>query len=376
MIVGTNKESKAQECRVALLPTGVQALVEHGHTILVERGAGAAAGWPDDAYQAAGATLVDDSATLFAEAELVYKVKEPMAAEFPLLRRDQILFTYIHSGGNRPLCDRLLASGVLGIAFEDVLSDGRLPLLEPMSVIAGYMGMVKGFELLQTLYGGPGLLPGGLPGVCPTRVAILGAGSVGQGAVRVAHGLGADVVVLDIDGDKLTATAREFPGVRTLQSNAATIAEVVAWADVLLNGVMWPRSRRGHLVTREMVQAMKPGAVIVDVSADVGGAIETCLRQTTLADPTYTEAGHVHYLGANIPSLAARSASEALSAVTLPYALALADKGAARALQDDASLRHGLTCIVGKFTRAATADWYGSEVMGESELDELLRGMS
>jgi alanine dehydrogenase len=209
--------------------------------------------------------------------------------------------------------------------------------------------------------------------VRPTRVAILGAGSVGQGALRVAHGLGCDVVVLDVDGDKLADAAREFPGARALHSNGDSIAEAVAWADLLLNGVMWPPSRTGHLVTRDMVRGMKPGAVIVDVSADVSGALETCLRQTTLAEPTYVEEEHVHYVGANIPSLAARSASEALSAVTLPYALALADKGAPRAMLDDLGLRRGLTCIDGRFARAMTANWYGCEPMPEVEVEALLK---
>lgn len=371
MIIGTNKETKNREYRVALLPPGVEALVGHGHSVLVERGAGAGAGFSDEQYGQAGAALVNDSATVFAEAELVYKVKEPMPQEYELMRRGQLLYTYIHSAGNRPLCDHLLSSGVWGVAFEDIqLDDGRLPLLEPMSYIAGYVGMTKGFELLRPTEGGPGLLPGSLPGVQPTRVLILGAGFVGCGALQVACGLGADVTVLDVDLDKLADVARRFPAARTLLSNEDNIRRCLTATDVLLNAVSWPRSRQGHLVTRQQLGTMPTGAVVVDVAADIGGALETCQRQTTHDDPVYTVDGHPHYVVPNIPSLAARSASEALAAVTLPYALALADKGPRRALLRDLALRRGLTCLGGRMVRQATAQWYGCPALGQ---DELLR---
>ena len=369
MIIGTNKETKNREYRVALLPSGAEALVAAGHTVLVEQGAGAAAGWPDEAYQQAGARLVPDSQTLFARAEMVYKVKEPMPPEYDLMRRDQVLFTYIHSAGNRPLCDKLLQSGVLGIAFEDIqLDDGRLPLLEPMSTIAGYMGMVKGFELLTPLQGGPGLLPGGMPGVRPTRVMILGAGFVGRGALQVAHGLGADATVLDIDVDILQQVSQRFPGVTTLLSNAENIRQTLAGADILLNAVSWPKTREGHLVTREMLGLMPPGAVVVDVAADIRGGLETCERQTSHDDPVYTIDGHPHYVVANIPSLAARSASEALAAVTLPWALRIANEGPAAALAGSLPLRRGLTCMGGKMVRDITAQWYGCEHLTDKQV--------
>ena len=369
MIIGTNRETKNREYRVALLPSGVETLVGAGHTVLVEQGAGAGAGWPDEAYEQAGARLVADSQTLFAEAEMVYKVKEPMPAEYDLMRRGQVLFTYIHSAGNRPLCQKLLSSGVTGVAFEDILlDDGRLPLLEPMSTFAGYMGMLKGFELLTPLQGGHGLLPGGMPGVRPTRVTILGAGFVGAGALQVAHGLGADVTVLDIDVDILARVSQRFPGVKTLLSNPENIRLSLRGVDVLLNAVSWPRTRKGHLVTREMLGLMPAGAVVVDVAADIRGGLETCERQTTHDDPVYHVDGHPHYVVANIPSLAARSASEALAAVTLPWALAMAGKGPARALLESAPLRRGLTCIDGHMVRAITARWYGCEHLGEDEV--------
>jgi len=373
MIIGTNKETKNREYRVALLPSGVETLVAAGHTVLVEQGAGAGAGWPDEAYREAGARLVADSQTLFAEAEMVYKVKEPMPPEYDLMRKDQVLFTYIHSAGNRPLCDKLLSSGVTGIAFEDILyDDGRLPLLEPMSTFAGYMGMIKGFEMLTPLQGGQGLLPGGMPGVRPSHVMILGAGFVGCGALQVAHGLGARCTVLDIDVDVLAQVAQRFPGVTTLLSNAENIRATLADADVLLNAVSWPKSRKGHLVTREMLGLMPAGAVIVDVAADIRGALETCEKQTSHDDPIYEVDGVPHYVVANIPSLAARSASEALAAVTLPWALEIAAKGARRAMLDSAPLRRGLTCIEGQMVRDITAQWYGCEHMTDEDLVRLL----
>ncbi len=369
MIIGTNRETKNHEYRVALLPTGVESLVAGGHQVLVERGAGQAAGWSDEQYEAAGAELAEHAAEVFARSELIYKVKEPMAWEYALLRPGQLLFTYIHSAGNRPLCDALLDSGTWGVAFEDVqLDDGRLPLLEPMSTVAGYMGMLKGFELLQTVQGGPGLLPGGLPGVQPARVLILGGGFVGTGALQVAHGLGAEVTVLDIDGDRLAELARMFPRVRTLRSDAATLRDELRRSDILLNAVMWPPGRQGHLVTRPMLAQMPPGAVVVDVAADIGGALETCERQTTHDDPVYVAEGRRHYVVANIPSLAARSASQALAAVTLPWCRLLADLGPARALREHAPLRRGLTCLDGQLVRAATARWYGSPSLSEAEL--------
>ena len=360
MIVGTNKETKNREYRVAVTPDGVRPLVAAGHTVLVEKGAGAGAGWSDDEYAGAGANLVDDGATVWRKAQLMYKVKEPMAWEYDLMRPGQVLYTYIHSAGNRPLCEKLLANKVLGIAFEDVqLNDGRLPLLEPMSWIAGYMGMFKGFELLQTLNGGTGLLPGGMPGATPAGVTILGCGLVGTGALRVAHGLGASVTALDIDKARLDAIRTEFPGIEATESSPDSIRAALARSDILLNAVMWPRSMKGHLVTRDMLALMPRGAVIVDVAADIGGALESCLRQTTHDDPVYVVDGHPHYVVANIPSLAARTASEALAQATLPYALKLANQGAHKALLTDVPLRRGLTCIEGHMVRKVTADWYG-----------------
>jgi len=375
MIIGTNKETKNREYRVALLPSGVREFVERGHVVLVERGAGEGAGWPDREYEEAGAALVDDSVELFGRADLVYKVKEPMPHEYDLMRGGQVLLTFIHSAGNRPLCDKLLETGVWGIAFEDVeLDDGRLPLLEPMSFVAGYLGMYRGFELLQTTHGGFGKLPGGMAGALPCHVMILGAGSVGSGALHVAIGLGADVTLLDIDEGKLRSMFARYPGITTLHSNRENIARTLKHTDILLNAVSWPKTRKGHLVTRKMLRTMPERAAVVDVAADVRGSLESCLRQTTHDDPVYVVDGHPHYVVANIPSLAAQSASEALARVTLPYALDIADKGQRTALMEDVPLRRGLTCLDGQMVRSVTAEWYGCPHLSDSAVVKLLSG--
>jgi len=241
-----------------------------------------------------------------------------------------------------------------------------------MSHVAGYMGMFKGFELLQTLNNGPGLMPGGMPGVQPARVMILGGGFVGQGALELALGVGAEVTLLDIDGDKLAQIRQAFPGVRTLYSTAENIRAAMRQADVLLNAVMWSPTREGHLVTREMLGLLPTGAVVVDVSADIRGALQSCERQTTHDDPVYEVDGVPHYVVANIPSLAARSASVALSNVTLPYALLLADKGPRQALLENLPLRRGVTCLAHKMVRQATAQWYGCDHLSEEEVVALL----
>ena len=374
MKIGTNRETKNHEYRVAVTPSSVETLVERGHTVLIEKGAGEGSGWSDDLYEKAGASIVDDPRTIFAEAEMVYKVKEPMPWEYELLSEGQVLFTYIRSAGNRPLCKALLESRVLGVAFEDVEADGgRLPLLEPMSFIAGYMGMIKGFELNQTIEGGPGLLPGGMPGVRATGVTIIGGGFVGRGALQVADGLGAEVTILARNPDKLATIQGEFPRVRTLYSNAGNIRSLLPATNILVNAVMWPKTRKGHLVTREMLAIMPTGAVIVDIAADVHGAIETCERQTTHDDPVYVVDGHPHYVVANIPSLAARTASEALAAVTLPYALEIADKGPKSALIENGALRRGVTCLDGQMVRRVTAEWFGCPHLTDEEVVRRLR---
>jgi len=374
MIIGTNKETKDQEYRVAILPSGVEVFIQHGHKILIEKGAGQGIGISDTAYQKSGATIVDDPEKIYEEAELIYKVKEPMTWEYDLFRKGQTLFTYIHSAGNRPLCDKLLDHSVYAIAYEDIeLDNGGFPLLAPMSTIAGYMGMLKGFELLQTINGGPGLIPGGLPGIRPTHVMILGGGSAGVGALKVALGLGAEATILDIDVNKLMYISDCYPRVRTLISNPQNIEETLKQTDILLNAVMWPKSKKGHLVTRDMLKLMPNGAVIVDVSADIHGAIETCERQTTHKDPVYVIEGHPHYAVANIASLVARSASDALANVTLPYALEIANKGVRKALIDNVPLRRGLTCFEGHMVRKITAEWYGCEYLGDSDVVQLLK---
>jgi len=375
MIIGINSETKLHEYRVAAVPSAVSALVHRGHQVLLERGAGIRAGWSDEEYQAVGATLVPDGKTVFTEAEMVYKVKEPMEWEYDLMQKGQVLFTYIHSAGNRPLTTKLLSRGVWAIAYEDVeLTNGRHPLLEPMSTIAGYMGMFKGFELLQSVHGGLGLLPSGLPGTRPAQVMILGGGFAGEGALQLASGVGAEVTLLDIDVEVLARLKQSYPGVQTRFSNEDNIRSLLPFQDIILNAVMWPKTQKGHLITRAMLKTLRLGAVIVDVSADIGGAVETCIKQTSHDEPTFEVDGVTHYSVANIPSLAARTGSEALSHVTLPYAMKLAEYGPSKALLSDASLRRGLTCFVGKMVRAVTAQWYGCEHLSDEEVVEMLKG--
>jgi alanine dehydrogenase len=356
MQVGVPKEIKAKEFRVGLTPASVQELTGRGHTVLVETAAGAAIGFPDDAYRAAGAEIVADAGEVFRRAEMIVKVKEPQPRECAMLRDGQILFTYLHLAPDPEQTAGLLRSGCIAIAYETVTDNrGRLPLLAPMSEVAGRMSAHVGAHCLEREQGGAGILIGGVPGVAPAKVIILGGGVSGFNAARVAVGMGADVTVLDRSVERLDEVDRQLgPAVKTLHSNIKAIEATVLDADLVIGAVLIAGASTPKLVKRDMVRAMRPGSVLVDIAIDQGGCFETS-RPTTHDDPTYTVDGIVHYCVANMPGAVARTSTQALNNVTLPFVLALADKGFRKALADDAHLREGLNVAFGKITHSAVA---------------------
>ncbi|MDF1524128.1 MAG: alanine dehydrogenase [Trueperaceae bacterium] len=358
MRIGIPKETKTHEYRVAAPPAAVQALVGAGHQVLVERGAGAGSGFDDDAYRAVGAEVVDSAADAWA-APLVMKVKEPIASEYGFLRDDLVLFTFLHLAADRPLTDALLAAGTTAVAYETVqLDNGGLPLLTPMSEVAGRMATQEGAHHLGRFLGGRGVLLGGVPGVEPAEVVVLGGGVVGTNAARMAVGLGARVRVLDVSHARLIYLDDVFGGrLQTVTSHPGTVAEAVAQADLLIGAVLVPGARAPHLVTREQLGTMKPGSVIVDVAVDQGGCIET-IRPTTHDHPTYVIDGVVHYGVANMPGAVPNTSTRALSNQTLRYALALAANPLA-ALHADPALLRGLNTYRGHLTHAGVAQAFG-----------------
>lgn len=359
MIVGVPKEIKPQEHRVGLVPAGVRALVARGHTVLVESGAGLGSGITDDTYAAAGATLVATSDEVWGRAGLVWKVKEPIAAEYPKIRADQILYTYLHLAPDRPQTEALLASGCVAIAYETIEVDGRLPLLTPMSEVAGRLAVQAGARSLEKHAGGRGVLLGGVPGVAPGKVAIIGGGIVGQNAMAMAVGMGADVSVLDINLDVLRDIDGRYRGrVKTVYSNAGNLAAAIAEADLVVGAVLIPGARAPHLIKRAHLNDMQPGSVIVDVAVDQGGCVETT-RPTTHAEPTFVVDGVVHYCVANMPGAVARTSTFALNNATLRYGLLLADHGWKAALGAAPELVPGVNVAHGEVTYAAVADAHG-----------------
>ena len=355
MIVGTVREIKNEEFRVGLTPEGVHALAEAGHRVLVETGAGAGIGCGDAAYRAAGATIAD-AATVWGTADLLVKVKEPLPSEYPLLRDNQTLFTYLHLAAMPELTRALLASKITAIAYETVeLPDGSLPLLIPMSQIAGRMATEVGAQWLRKPGAGRGKLLSGVIGASPAHVVVLGAGIVGEHATEAAVGLGARVTVFDARIEKLRMVQQRWPGRTTaLMSSPLAIANVVRDADVLICAVLVPGAAAPKLVTREMVRGMGPGAVIVDVSIDQGGACETS-RVTTHDAPVYVEEGVVHYCVANMPGAVPQTSTAALTAATLPYVLELARHGTREALRRDPALARGVLVSEGQVTYEALA---------------------
>jgi alanine dehydrogenase len=355
MIIGVPKEIKEQECRVALLPSAVYQLVQRGHQVIVEQDAGTGAGYPDEDYQRAGATLVADHGAVFERAEMIVKVKEPLPSEYPLLRQGQILFTYLHLAANRPLTDALLKSGVTALAYETIDVKGRLPLLEPMSEIAGRMSVVVGAYFLANQWGGSGMLLGGVPGVLPGRVVVLGGGVSGINAARMATGLGADVTILEVDLERMRFLDITLHTAHTLYSNEAHLMELLPAVDLLIAAVLVPGARAPKLIRREMLKQMRRGSVLVDIAIDQGGCAETS-HPTTHFDPIYTEEEVIHYCVANMPAAYSRTATQALTNVTFRYIETLAEHGLAQACQRQPELLGGINAMNGKLTCRAVAD--------------------
>lgn len=360
MIVGVPTEIKDGENRVAITEAGVAALVKHGHRALVESGAGMHSAITDQDYRAAGAELAQTPEEVFGRAEMVLKVKEPLPSEYGLLRRGQILLTYLHLASSRELTQALLESGVTAIGYETVqLDSGALPLLVPMSEVAGKMAVHVGARFLQADSGGRGVLVGGVPGVPPAEVVIIGCGVVGINAAKVAIGLGAHVTILDIDHERLRYLDDIMHGnVITVYSNPFTVERACSYADLLVGAVLRPGAPTPVLVTEDYVKTMKRGAVIVDVAVDQGGCVET-IRATSHSQPTYIQHGVVHYGVPNIPAAVPRTSTRALTNATLPYALALADLGFERAVAADRTLGRGVNLVDGQIAHPAVADAFG-----------------
>jgi len=358
MTIGVPKEIKEQEQRVALLPSAVAQLVRNGHSVLVEKNAGIGSGYTDEEYARAGAEIVDLAADVFARADMIVKVKEPLKAEFPLLRKGQILFTYLHLAASKSLTEALLQSGATGVAYETIQVGNRLPLLEPMSEIAGRMSVVMGANFLAKHNGGSGVLLGGVPGVLPGVVVVLGGGTSGVNAARMATGLGANVTILDVDLERLRYLDLAMKNTNTLYSSEANLLELMADCDLLIGAVLLPGAKAPKLITRAMLGKMKRGSVLVDISIDQGGCAETS-RPTTHLDPVYVEEGVTHYCVANMPAAYARTATQALTNVTFRYVQLLADRGLEDACRRNAALIGGINTRDGRLTCQAVADAHG-----------------
>ncbi|HVI81598.1 MAG TPA: alanine dehydrogenase [Chthoniobacterales bacterium] len=355
MIIGVPKEIKEQEQRVALLPSAAEQLTKRGHTVLVENNAGVGSGYSDAEYKKAGAEIVDLAKDVFARAEMIVKVKEPLPTEFPLLRKGQILFTYLHLAASKPLTQALLKSGVTGIAYETIQVNHRLPLLEPMSEVAGRMSVVMGANYLAKHNGGSGVLLGGVPGVLPGRVVVVGGGTSGVNAARMAAGLGADVAILDVDLERLRYLDLAMPHTNTLFSNEANLTELMPDCDLLIGAVLLPGAKAPKLITRAMLRKMKSGSVLVDISIDQGGCAETS-RPTTHLQPTYVDESVIHYCVANMPAAYARTSTQALTNVTYCYVQLLGDRGLEGACKQQPALVGGINTRDGKLTCRAVAE--------------------
>ncbi|QGP91219.1 Alanine dehydrogenase [Neomoorella glycerini] len=357
MIIGIPREIKDQENRVAITPAGVLALTAEGHRVVIEKGAGVGSGITDAAYGEAGAILRSTAQEIYEEAEMILKVKEPQPAEYDLFKPGQILFTYLHLAAEPELTAVLCRQKVVAIAYETIqLADGSLPLLMPMSEVAGRMAVQLGARFLEKTYGGRGVLLAGVPGVPPANVVIIGGGTVGTNAARIAVGMGAQVTVLDNNPRRLAYLDELFNGrVQTIMSNSYNLARAVVYADLLIGAVLIPGARAPHLVTEDMVKKMKPGSVIIDVAVDQGGCIATIDRVTTHSDPVYIKHGVIHYAVANIPGIVARTSTFALTNATLPYVLKLAKEGFRAAAIRDPALAKGINVLEEKITCPAVA---------------------
>jgi alanine dehydrogenase len=360
MLLGVPKEVKVHEYRVGMTPASVREVTGRGHKVVVETGAGIGIGASDDHYRAVGASIADTAEEVFSSADMIVKVKEPQAGERAMLREGQILFTYLHLAPDPEQTRDLVESGAICIAYETVTdAHGGLPLLAPMSQVAGRMSIQAGAHCLEKEQGGAGVLLAGVPGVAPAKVVIIGGGVVGENAAYMAIGVGADVTVIERNVDTMRSLVVRFGGaVKTLYSTALTIEEEVLEADLVIGGVLVPGAKAPKLVSREQVSRMKPGAVLVDVAIDQGGCFETS-KPTTHAEPTYVVGDIVHYCVANMPGAVARTSTYALNNVTLPFTLAIADKGVDKALADDPHLMAGLNVHGGRITYRAVAEDLG-----------------
>lgn len=360
MIVGIPKEVKDRESRVSVTPHGVHEYAAHGHTVLVEKGAGAGSGFADTDYEAAGASIVPTHEGVFGAADMIVKVKEPVSAEYGLLRENQLLFTYLHLANDEPLTRTLMERKVQAVAYETVqLPNRSLPLLSPMSEVAGRMSVQVGAFYLQAPNGGRGVLLGGVPGVPGAEVVIVGGGMVGENAARIALGMGANVTILDMNIDRLRFLDEVLHGrSHTLMSNKLSLAEAVSRADLVIGAVLIPGAKAPKLVTREMIDSMRPGSVVVDVAIDQGGCFETS-RPTSHSNPVFEVDGVIHYCVTNMPGAVSRTSTFALSNVTLPYGLALADKGLAAAADANPALAAGVNVLNGHVTYRGVADAFG-----------------
>lgn len=360
MKIGIPKEIKNNENRVGMTPAGVAELIRHGHTVVVQHTAGENSGFSDEQYTKVGAQILPDIESVYREAEMIIKVKEPIKQEYKLIKKDQLVFTYFHFACNRELTDAMIESGAVCLAYETVeTADHRLPLLIPMSEVAGRMATLNGAYYLQKTKGGKGKLISGVPGVDRTNVLVLGGGTVGEAAARMAAGLGADVWITDISLPRLRQLEMELPvNIHTLYSTNHNIREKLPYMDIVVGSVLVPGDKAPHLITRDMLKLMEPGSVLVDVAIDQGGCFETS-HPTTHSEPVYMMDGIVHYAVANIPGAVPNTSTLALTNATLRYALALADKGWKQACKDDSALYKGLNIVNGKVVFKAVADVFG-----------------
>lgn len=360
MKIGVPKEIKTNENRVALVPAGAEALVAAGHGVMIEKGAGEGSGFPDDAYTSVGTSVGADADTVWRQADMIMKVKEPIAIEWPRMKKGQLIFTYFHFAADKALTLAHLKSGAICVAYETVeLPSRELPLLTPMSEVAGRMAVQEGAKYLEKLYGGRGVLLGGVPGVAPAKVVILGGGIVGINAAKMAAGLGAKVTVLDLSLERLRYLSDVMPAnVTLIYSNRHNILEQISTADLVVGAVLIPGAVAPRLIRREDLKTMQPGAVIVDVAIDQGGCVET-IKATTHENPTYVVDGIIHYGVANMPGGVPRTSTLALTNATFPYAMQLAKKGWQQALKDSPALKKGLNIVDGKVTYPAVAEAFG-----------------
>lgn len=374
MRIGIPKEIKNSENRVAITPAGVVAFVKAGHEVILEKDAGLGSGFANEEYMAAGASIAEHAAEVWSSAELLLKVKEPLPSEYRHFREGLVLFTYLHLAAEPELARALVDKGVVAVAYETVEMNRTLPLLTPMSEVAGRMAAQVGAQYLEKRNGGKGILLGGVSGVKRGKVTVIGGGVVGTNAAKIAIGLGADVTIVDLSPERLRQLEDIFgSGIQTLMSNPLNIAEAVAESDLVIGAVLIPGAKAPRLVTEEMVKAMKPGSVIIDVAVDQGGIVETADRVTTHDEPTYVKHGVIHYAVANMPGAVPRTSTIALTNVTIPYALQIANKGVTKAIQDNKSLLLGVNVAGGSITYEAVARDLGYEcVPAEKALEKSL----